>query len=207
MKKDYYSEYKNVKDYLNKNNYISAGYIYQNIFVKDKLYYRESKSKPNPDIDMTLSVGLTYHCLTLFGKLLAFIGVVGIYFGVYTFIILTCLLTFNFKELFDKENYEVEMAEDPWHLIFVGMMYSHNTIGNCYSFDIPYPVPFDMYRKYIRYREHLSKFYTKKSPEEKQIIKKFLYGADYVALKHFGLLNDTWKNKGKYMLNKVKNTN
>jgi len=41
MKKDYYSDYKNVKDYLNKNNYISAGSIYQNIFVKDKLYYRE----------------------------------------------------------------------------------------------------------------------------------------------------------------------
>lgn len=207
MKKDYYSDYKNVKDYLNKNNYISSGSIYQNIFVKDKLYYRESNKNPDKDTDKLLGAGLKYNCLTLFGKLLAFIGAIGIYFGVYTFIILACLLTFNFYELVDKENYEVEMAEDLWHEIFVGMMYSHNSIGNCYSFDIPYPVPFDMYRKYIRYREHLRKFYTKKSPEEKQIINKFLYGADYVALKNFGLLNEAWENKGKYMLNNRKDTN
>lgn len=201
MKKDYYSDYKNVKDYLNKNKYISAGSIYQNIFVKDKLYYTESKAKPDKDTDMTLGVGLTYHCLTLFGKLLAFIGVVGIYFGVYTFIILTCLLTFNFKELFDKENYGVETAEDLWHLIFVGMMYSHNTIGNCYRFDIPYPVPFFQYRKYIMYREHLRKFYIRKSAEEKELVKTFVYGADYVALKRLDLLDDAWISKGKYMLN------
>lgn len=206
MKKDYYSDYKNIKDFLAKENYKSAGSIYQNIFVKHKFYYKESTLKYNSKRDMVTN-GIRYECLTLFGKLVALIGVIGIYLGVYLLIFFTCLLTFNFKELVDKENYESEMAEELWHEIFTGLPYSHKTIYNYYSFEIPNHVPFSMYKKYIRYRGHLSKFYTKKSPDEKKIIKKYLYGADYVALKNFGLLNDVWKNKGKYMLNKVKNTN
>lgn len=200
MNKD---DYKNVKDYLNKENYRSAGSIYQNILVKYKFYYKESTLKYNPKRD-TVNVGIRYECLTLFGKIVALIGVIGVYLGVYLLISLTCILTFNFEELVDKENYESEMAEELWQEIFVGLPYSHKTIFSYYSFEIPNAVPFNMYRKYIRYMGHLSKFYTKKSLDEKKIIKKFLYGADYVALKHFGLLNDTWKNKGKYMLSHVK---
>lgn len=204
MNKD---DYKNIKDLLAKENYISAGSIYQNIFVKYKFYYKESTLKYNSKRD-TVNVGIRYECLTLFGKLVALIGVIGIYLGLYLFILFTCILTFNFKELVDKENYKSEIAEDLWHEIFIGLPYSYKTIFSYYSFEIPNTVPFSMYKKYIRYRGHLSKFYTtNKSPEEKQIIKKFLYGADYVALKHLGLLNDSWENKGKYMLNKVKNTN
>lgn len=193
-------DYRNIKDFLAKENYRSAGSIYQNILVKYKFYYNKPKYKHR---DM-YNAGKRYECLTLFGKLVALIGVIGIYLGVYLLIFFTCLLTFNFKEMFDKENYESEMAEELWHEIFIRLPYSHKTIYNYYSFEIPNTIPFSEYKKYIRYRGHLSKFYTKKSPDEKKIIKKFLYGADYVALKHFGLLNDAWKNKGKYMLNKVK---
>lgn len=196
-------EYRNIKDFLAKENYRSAGSIYQNILVKYKFYYKELNLKYNSRVD-TVTTGIRYECLTLFGKLVALIGAIGIHLGIYLLIFFTCILTFNFEELVDKENYESEMAEELWQEIFVGLPYSHKTIYNYYSFEIPNTVPFSMYKKYIRYRGHLSKFYTKKSPDEKKIIKKFLYGADYVALKHFGLLNEAWENKGKYMLNKVK---
>lgn len=137
MSKD---DYKNIKDLLAKENYRSAGSIYQNIFVKYKFYYKESTLKYNPKRDM-VTTGIRYECLTLFGKLVALIGVIGIYLGLYLFILFTCILTFNFKELVDNENYKSEIAEDLWQEIFIGLPYSHKTIYNYYSFEIPNTVP------------------------------------------------------------------
>lgn len=184
-------EYKNVKDFLKKEHYHSAGSVYRNVLIKTRIYYK----LPNEDEKSSwvmkhsyVNLGLRYEKFTLFGKLLGVIIIAVIVLGLF----ILGLLTGQFKEIFQPEAYkENEVISSIAEDMVTGSPYSKR-YNSCYSFDIPTCVPTNMYAKYLKKTYRIAKWYTHKTKAEKDLL-SYEAGVNSIALLRLGIADDYWK--------------